>query len=576
MKKIIVLSLAIMGINISFAANINFSDYLFKSALLNHSPVIDTNGDGAISTEEAEVVRSLYISGKNIYAINSDLQYFHSLEQLDCSNNNLSKVQVNLNSALKVLVCGNNPNLTELYLNDSIESISCNNTGLSGISLTVNRNLTYLSCYSNSWTNLNISNCLKLKTLNCSGNSLNNIDLSSNTELETLDIANNPISHLDLSANIKLKSLRASVLQLSLLDLQNNVQLTSVDCSSSSINTLLLGDLPELDYLACNSNTLEELNLSRLDKLRILNCNYNSELSEICVPSVITNDSSTWSKPTNARYINQCGHNQIVFPSANLLTAILDYNSTIDLNNDSMLNHNEVKDVVELVLENKNISSAEGLQYFKKLENLNISKNNLTKFDLRSYPAIVIVNASFNKLDSTFFNMVDAREDAINIILGEEDSQDISTNLKELYLDSNRLKSLDLSGLFSLDSLSTIGNEALPCVKVKDALVAENKWKRIDSHTSFNENCSITTSLFDIEETKCSVFPNPSSGICIITTESVIDDILIYDQKGRLVEKISGSSEQKNILIQLESTGLYYIQVSSGNSTQVLKTIIVK
>ncbi|WP_010520248.1 hypothetical protein [Aquimarina agarivorans] len=47
------------------AQNVMFTDPNFKQALLDHQdPIIDTNGDNEISIEEAEKIKSIYLSKK--------------------------------------------------------------------------------------------------------------------------------------------------------------------------------------------------------------------------------------------------------------------------------------------------------------------------------------------------------------------------------------------------------------------------------------------------------------------------------------------------------------------------------
>lgn len=52
--------------SLSFSQIVSIPDANFKTALLNHTPAIDTNGDGEIQVSEASLVEKLHISGRNI------------------------------------------------------------------------------------------------------------------------------------------------------------------------------------------------------------------------------------------------------------------------------------------------------------------------------------------------------------------------------------------------------------------------------------------------------------------------------------------------------------------------------
>ncbi|MBK8442578.1 MAG: hypothetical protein IPL35_03800 [Sphingobacteriales bacterium] len=64
--RTIFIFLAICYTHFATAQIVNIPDPNFKNALLNHSPIIDTNNDGEIQVAEAEAVDSLYLFNKNI------------------------------------------------------------------------------------------------------------------------------------------------------------------------------------------------------------------------------------------------------------------------------------------------------------------------------------------------------------------------------------------------------------------------------------------------------------------------------------------------------------------------------
>ena len=62
LKKQLLLFLLFASLT-SFSQIINFPDPVFKQALLNYTPAIDTNIDNEITVQEAALVTALEISG---------------------------------------------------------------------------------------------------------------------------------------------------------------------------------------------------------------------------------------------------------------------------------------------------------------------------------------------------------------------------------------------------------------------------------------------------------------------------------------------------------------------------------
>jgi len=119
---------------------VNIADDSFLAALIEKG--VDTDGDGKISPEEAEVIISLDVSEKSISDL-TGIEAFINLDTLDCSFNQLTSLDVSKIIYLKYLKCNNN----KLYTLD----------------VSNNTNLTDLNCSNNYWlTSLDISNNSKL------------------------------------------------------------------------------------------------------------------------------------------------------------------------------------------------------------------------------------------------------------------------------------------------------------------------------------------------------------------------------------------------------------------------------
>jgi len=99
---------------------------------------------------------------------------------LDCSQNQITNLNLSGDTALFQLDCGRNQ--------------------LTNLDVSANIALNFLNCYNN-WnlTNLDLSNNTSLTSLSCSGNGHNSLDLSNNTALTYFNCSDNPqLSFLDV------------------------------------------------------------------------------------------------------------------------------------------------------------------------------------------------------------------------------------------------------------------------------------------------------------------------------------------------------------------------------------------
>lgn len=92
----------------------------------------------------------------------------------------------------------------------------------------------------------------------------------------------------------------------------------------------------------------------------------------------------------------------------------------------------------------------------------------------------------------------------------------------------------------------------------------------------YKKNCGgIVTDVQNIS-VSMNIFPNPSSGKFVLTANAGISKVLIYNERGKQVKQIPVQSKQNNISIQLDRSGVYFVHVQSGKSTQILKAVVVK
>lgn len=179
---------------------------------LEYVKQFDTDGNGSLSQAELEKVTVIYVLGMGIKDL-TGIEFFPELEDLDCSENQLTQLDVSKNPKLKRLVCYENK--------------------LTSLDVSGNTSLTELHCYTNQLTSLDLSKNTALTKLDCALNPLTSLDVSNNTALTYLDCNYNQLTSLDLSQNTALTKLGCHDNQLTSLDLSKNTALDTLDCSGN-------------------------------------------------------------------------------------------------------------------------------------------------------------------------------------------------------------------------------------------------------------------------------------------------------------------------------------------------------
>lgn len=160
------------------AQNVYIPDANFKAALVGNS-AINTNGDTAIQVSEAQAFSGqINVSSLGITTL-TGIEAFTALTELNCSDNQLTILDVSKDRALTALYCYNN-NLTSLNVSGLLylDYLDCENNSLTSLDVNQNTALTTLFCNNNSLTSLNISQDTALFELDCDNNSLMSLDVS--------------------------------------------------------------------------------------------------------------------------------------------------------------------------------------------------------------------------------------------------------------------------------------------------------------------------------------------------------------------------------------------------------------
>ncbi|WP_179315115.1 T9SS-dependent choice-of-anchor J family protein [Winogradskyella undariae] len=239
--------LCILVTQLSFSQDVNITDVNFKTALLTHNPIIDTNGDGEIQVTEAEAYTgSLNLSLLDISDL-TGIEYFVSITELHCNNNGLTSIDLSNNINLQIInLAANDLSVLDIFQNVNLQELACNGN-----------NLTEL--YTNTNPNLEI--------LNVAANSIYDLDLSANTALKDFKLNFNPIVNLDISANINLEAFSATYCySLENVDFSNNNLLEQISLWYTNQSEIDVSNMPNLGSLY-----LRNLNLTSLDVSNNLN-----------------------------------------------------------------------------------------------------------------------------------------------------------------------------------------------------------------------------------------------------------------------------------------------------------------
>jgi hypothetical protein len=233
-----------VSISAEFAADAEYDllafipDSAFKSWCRTNA---DINGDDKVTEAEAASLTEMNISARGISSL-TGIEYFTGLTSLNCSDNQISTLDLSACAALTTLNCTFNK--------------------LTSLNLSGNPQLTDLSCYTNALTSLDISANPELLQLNCSSNALEALDLSNNLALENIYCNYNAIASLDLTDHTSLSILMCFENQITSLKLQGCTSLSRIQCYTNKLTSLDLSNLPALADVQCFENSLTSLNIS--------------------------------------------------------------------------------------------------------------------------------------------------------------------------------------------------------------------------------------------------------------------------------------------------------------------------
>ena len=419
----------------------NFPDEVFRNYVAAN---FDTDEDEALSQEEIEDAKTVSLYGEGCQSLDG-IRFLTSLEELDCSGNQLTELDLSGCSSLKRIYCGENQ-LTSLDISDCslLEELNCYNNNLTSLDLSNCPELTFLGCGINQLTGLDVSNCPELRELYCYDNNLTSLDISGNENLSELVCWANEISELDVKDCASLIELVCHANDLSTLDISGCTALLELYCYENHITSLTLGNLTELYDLYCDDNQIETLDLSGCPNIIQLTCSRNqltgldlsgcthiqkiecneNELTELNVKNCAVLHSLECSEnQLTGLDLTGCSSLERLACCENLLTSV-DISDCVNI---------EQLDVGDNELESIDISKNELLTDFF------CQDNHLTELDVSNCPDLIELNCNDNQINSLDLN-----------------------NLEKLYILkcwNNNLLSLDVSGCINLNCLECPDNK---------------------------------------------------------------------------------------------------------------------
>jgi len=263
MRKTLPVLLLLCGM--AQAQIVNIPDANFRQALVSQPTVdtdadnvpdlvVDANGDGEIQVSEALAVTGQMTLDNHGISDLTGIGAFANLQNLNCSFNSLTTLDVTTNTALEILDCSFN----------MIGSLS-----ISGLQF-----LSTVDCSHNQLTSLDISG-LPLYWLSINDNQISTIDFTGQSGLNTLECHANAFTSLDLSGLPTLWGLGFGNPGLNTVIFPNNPVIGDVFYNGGvpdAINFLALHNLTRLYLRQTQDTQLDVSGLPLLTSIKIEDC----------------------------------------------------------------------------------------------------------------------------------------------------------------------------------------------------------------------------------------------------------------------------------------------------------------
>ncbi|MFK5879885.1 MAG: T9SS type A sorting domain-containing protein [Flavobacteriaceae bacterium] len=592
--------------------DVNFKNYLVGNSLIN------INSDGEIQCSEAYAFTGTIDAGFLSITNLKGIEAFVNLPILYCNNNSLTSVDLGANIALTELYCSSNL-LEDLDVTQNVLLTVLNSSSnpLNSIDISQNTALSELWCRYNNLSSLDLSQNTALTYLECRGNQLSSLDLTDNTNLEKLYCRDNQLTSLDVSLNTSLIVLNCLNNQLTSLNVKNG--------NNTNFTSFFATNNPNLTCVNVDNTTWSTTNWTSIDVQSYFseNCDCIVTIPDATFKSLLVADATL---NTNNDAEIQCseasaytGTIAVSYWSISDLTGIEAFTSLTSLycNNNNLTTLDVSQNVVLTFLDcSDNPIVTLDVTQNTNLETLYCATNSLSTLDITQNTSLIFLDCNGNSLTTLnltqntdlenlrcYDNQITNLDLSLNTFLFDLDCGNnllttldlsLNTDLGSLVCGNNSLSGLDLSSNTALDFLICTynnpltslnvangnninfsyfrvdNNSSLSCIQVDDIAWSTSNWFNIDGGTSFSVNCSV----LGIEEAfinDISIYPNPVKDIFMVSIDTPIFKIDIYDNIGRLV--VTFSQQEKYDISNL-TEGVYFISIQSEDKTYIKKIII--
>ena len=396
-----------------------------------------------------------------------------------------------------------------------------------------------------------------LKYLNCSGNSLKKLpplpstltylDCSENSFLDTLPILPNSLTYLNCNSDTSLSGLPTLPPSLTYLDCSYDY-MKCLPLLPVKLRTLILTGgrvfcIPnkpyglEVIYLVGFPQTNVELDdCTETNQIPGYNCPIDTNFVDI--------PDSSWEN-----YL------QTNFPGCVNGGGQLDTTCSVILN------------ITSLKLDSLDISNLTGIQYFKNLDTLDCSGNNLDSLPPLP-PSLMYLNCSNNKLKN-LPQLIDSLPNARTTVT--------TSSLVNLNCENNQLTCLPVLPN-GLQSLQAKGNHIACLPNLPSSLVNLDSAYQVCNNTNNINGCTVqeVTGIANTSniQTQVNVFPNPSSGLVTINCPYTAVGIKVSGMDGKIIYEIGSTGNTYTIDLSSVTKGIYMAQIISLNGVVTQKLII--
>lgn len=302
--------------DVSYLADENFEQALID---LGYDDVID----GYVLNSSINTITALDVSNKNIANL-TGIEGFTALQELNCSNNQLSSLDISQNIVLTQLDCNNN-NLTNLDLskntgltfldssNNQLASLNVkneNNTAITTFDVEKNPDLFCIEVDNSAWSTVNWTDIDATASFaeDCHYDETYVPDDNFEQALIDIGLDSAPLDNYVPTANISVIANLSTALvaknisdltgiedfsslmfldvfgnQLTSLDVSKNTALQQIICYNNQLNGLDLSQNSNLHTLDCSNNQLTSLNLKNGNNTAITNFDVDNNPNLSCI-----------------------------------------------------------------------------------------------------------------------------------------------------------------------------------------------------------------------------------------------------------------------------------------------------